>query len=71
MEPVGLWEWFWIILLFAIPGVNIIAAIVCACGVGKPSVVNYCRACFMWFFLGVGLAILAGIFLAAIGSITG
>ncbi|MEL6457298.1 MAG: hypothetical protein AAFQ91_03450 [Cyanobacteria bacterium J06621_15] len=70
MEPVSLWEWFWIILLFTIPGVNIIAFIICACGVGKPSVVNYCRACFVWFLVGIGLAILSGILLGAIGSIS-
>ena len=67
MEPVGLWEWFWLILLFSIPGVNLIAFIVCACGVGKPSLINYCRAYFTLFLVGVGLVIL----LSAIGSIIG
>ncbi len=61
MEPVSLWEWFWLILLFAIPGVNLITMIVCACGVGNPSVVNYCRACFTWFLVGLGLVILLSI----------
>lgn len=64
MEPVGLWEWFWLILLFAIPGVNFIALIICACGVGKPSLVNYCRAIFMWFFVGLGLALLLSLLLS-------
>ena len=44
MEPVGVWEWFLLMLLFAIPIVNLIAIIVIACGKGKPSVVNLCRA---------------------------
>ncbi|MBC6419339.1 MAG: hypothetical protein GDA44_11455 [Prochloron sp. SP5CPC1] len=28
MEPVGVWEWFWLMLLFAIPIVNHIGTIV-------------------------------------------
>ena len=44
MEPVGFWEWMGLLLLFLIPGVNLIAAIVGAFGVGKRSFVNYSRA---------------------------
>ena len=58
MEPVGLWEWFGLIFLFFIPIVNIIAVITIACGVGKPSLVNYCRAGLIWFAIGLGLALL-------------
>ena len=58
MEPVGVWEWFLLILLFTIPLVNIIAIIVIACGAGKPSVVNFCRASLIWFAIGFSLAIL-------------
>ncbi len=61
MEPVGLWEWFWLILLFAIPVVNLIAIIVCACGVGKPSLVNHCKAMLIWFLIGLALVILLSI----------
>ncbi len=62
MEPVGLWEWFGLIFLLAIPIVNIVVMIVFACGVGKPSLVNFGRASLIWFaiffVLGVILSIL-------------
>lgn len=58
MEPVTVGEWFWLILLFAIPLVNIIAFIVFASGAGKQSLVNLCRAYLMWFCVGLALAII-------------
>lgn len=58
MEPVTVGEWFWLILLLAIPLVNIIAIIVFASGVGKQSLINLCRAYLIWFCIGVGIAIL-------------
>ena len=48
----------WVNFPFFIPVVNIIAVIVIACGVGKPSLVNYCRAGLIWFVIGLGLALL-------------
>lgn len=58
MEPVSVGEWFWLTLLFAIPLVNIIAIIVFASGVGKPSLVNLCRAYLIWFCIGLVIAII-------------
>ena len=65
METVGVWDWFWLILLFVIPVINIIAFIVIACGYGNRNVVNLCRAYLIWAAIGLGLymlfAVLAGI----------
>lgn len=58
MEPVGVWEWFWLVLLFAIPIVNLITIIVIARGKGKPSFVNFCRAIVLWFLVGIILVLL-------------
>lgn len=55
METVGVWDWFWLIFLFAIPVVNIIAFIVIACGSGNRNVVNLCRAYLLWALIGLGL----------------
>ncbi len=60
MEPVGFWEWFGLFLLFFIPVVNIIVFIVGACGVGKRSFVNYCRAVLLWMLIGVAIVFLYG-----------
>ena len=58
MEPVGVWEWFGLILLLAIPGINLITIIVVACGVGKPSMVNFCRGFLLWGLVGAALSVL-------------
>lgn len=60
METIGFWEWFGLLFLFFIPVVNIIVFIVGACGVGKRSFVNYCRASLLWIVIGIGLALLCG-----------
>ena len=60
MEPVGLWEWFGLILVFSIPVVNLIVMIVGACGVGKKSFVNLCRAFLLWVLIGVVIALIYG-----------
>ena len=57
MEVVDVGSWFWLILLFAIPIVNIIAIIVIACGNGNRNVVNLCRAYLLWFLVGVVLVV--------------
>ena len=57
MEVVDVGSWFWLILLFAIPIVNIIAIIVIACGNGNRNVVNLCRAYLLWFVVGVVLVV--------------
>ena len=61
MEVVDVWSWFWPILLFAIPIVNIIAIIVIACGGSNRNIVNLCRAYLMWFLVGIALVLVAGI----------
>ncbi|MEM9090463.1 MAG: hypothetical protein AAGC93_17155 [Cyanobacteria bacterium P01_F01_bin.53] len=60
MEVVDVWSWFWLILLFAIPIVNIIAFIVIVCGVGNRNIVNLCRAFLLWVLVGFALVILIG-----------
>ncbi|MDJ0649865.1 MAG: hypothetical protein QNJ60_14315 [Xenococcaceae cyanobacterium MO_188.B19] len=60
MEPVGFWEWFGLFLLFLIPVVNIIVFLLGACGVGKRSFVNYCRAALLWMLIGVGIVLIYG-----------
>ena len=67
METVGFWEWFGLLFLLLIPIVNIIVVIVGACGVGKRSFVNYCRAGLLWAVIGVGLALLYGFLTGAFG----
>lgn len=69
MEPVGLWEWFGILFLFAIPLIGFIAMIVFACGVGKPGLVNFSRASLIWFAILFGIGILAAILLPALLSL--
>ena len=61
METVGVWAWFWLIFLFAIPIVNIIAFIVIACGSGNRNVVNLCRAYLIWALIGLGLFLIVGV----------
>ena len=61
METVGVWDWFWLIFLFAIPIVNIVAFIVIACGSGNRNVVNLCRAYLIWALIGLGLFLIVGV----------
>ncbi|MEM1255373.1 MAG: hypothetical protein AAGI69_23290 [Cyanobacteria bacterium P01_H01_bin.21] len=61
MEIVDVGSWFWLILLFAIPIVNIIAIIVIACGNGNRNVVNLCRAYLLWFLVGIVLVTIVGV----------
>lgn len=68
MEPVTVKEWFLLLLLFAIPIVNVIVLIVFATGNAKPSLVNYSRAIFLWFAVGLGLALLIGVVTALLGG---
>ena len=58
MEPVSVSEWFWTLLLFVIPIVNIIVFICYLFGMGKPGIVNFCRASFLWFLVGLVLSLL-------------
>ncbi len=48
-------DWFFTLLVLAIPVVNIILYIVWACGAGNRNRVNFCRASLLW-------VLLAGIF---------
>jgi len=69
MEPVTTKEWFFILLLLAIPLVNIIFLIIYATNNNvKPSLTNYARAILLWFAVGFGLAILLGILSAILGT---
>ena len=61
MEVVDVWSWFWLLLLFAIPIVNIITFIVLACGGGNRNVVNLCRAFLLWFLVGIALSLVVGL----------
>ncbi len=61
MEPVSVSEWFWTLLIFAIPIVNIIVFICYVLGTGKPSIVNFCRASCLWFLVGLALSLLFGL----------
>ena len=61
MEPVGFWQWFGLILVFCIPIVNLIVMIIGACGVGKRSFVNYCRALSLWALIGVVGVVIYGL----------
>lgn len=60
--PLSVGQWFLILLLFAIPIVNLIALIIFACGVGNANLVNYSRAVLLWvllvFLFAIGIAIL-------------
>ena len=66
MEPVGFWQWVGLILVFCIPIVNFIVMIVGACGVGKPSFVNYCRALSLWLVVGIVAVLIYGFLTGAI-----
>ena len=68
MEVVDVGSWFWLILLFAIPIVNIIAIIVIACGSGNRNVVNLCRAYLLWFLVGIVLFVVLGIISTLLGA---
>ena len=68
MEVVDVGSWFWLILLFAIPIVNVIAIIVIACGTGNRNVVNLCRAYLLWFLVGIVLVAVVGIIGALFGA---
>ena len=58
MEPVGVWEWFWLILVFAIPILNLIVFLIIALGAGKPSVVNFTRASLLWLIIAFALGLM-------------
>ena len=68
METVGFWEWFWLLLLFFIPIVNIVVLLIGVFGVGKRSFVNYCRAILLWGVIGIGIAIVYGLLTGAISG---
>lgn len=59
MEPVGIWEWFFVLLVFGIPVINVIVFLIYACGAGKQSLVNFCRAGLVWLFLATVLIVIA------------
>ncbi|MEL6441567.1 MAG: hypothetical protein AAFQ80_20225 [Cyanobacteria bacterium J06621_8] len=60
MEPLGFWEWFGLMFLFAIPILNIIVFLAGALGMGKQGFVNYCRAFLLWVAIGVSIALVIG-----------
>ena len=61
MEEVGVWEWFWLLLIFSLPIINIIALIIFALGNGKPSIVNFSRAGLIWAGILFCIGLLIGL----------
>ncbi len=57
-RPMTTGDWFFTMLLLAIPLVNVILFIVWACGVGNRNRVTYCRASILWFLIGIVLYVL-------------
>lgn len=48
-------DWFFTLLVLAIPGVNLILYLVWACGAGNRNRVNFCRASILWFVVIVAI----------------
>ncbi|MEO1590408.1 MAG: hypothetical protein AAFU71_03835 [Cyanobacteria bacterium J06632_22] len=67
MEIFGVWDWFWLILLFCIPLVNLAVFIFYTCGYGNKNVVNLCRALLLWFSIGIALSLALSIVSAVLG----
>lgn len=67
METVGVWDWFWLILLAVIPIVNIIAFVMFAYGHGNRNVVNLCRAIMLWFLVGLAISLVGSLVSAIFG----
>jgi hypothetical protein len=68
--PMTTGDWFFTLLLLAIPVLNLILYIVWASGSGNRSRVTFCRASIIWLLIGVGIyaALLAFGFGASLGS---
>jgi len=67
METFGVRDWFWLILLFCIPLVNLAVFIFYACGYGNQNVANLCRALLLWFAIGIALSLALSIVSTVLG----
>lgn len=66
-EPVTFGDWMVTMLLMCVPCVNIIMMFVWAFGGGtKKSKSNYFKAIFVWILISIALAVILGLFIAAI-----
>ncbi len=66
-KPMTTGQWFWTMVILAVPLLNVIMYIVWACGSGNRSRVTYCRASLLIGLIGIiiyvvllGLGIVAG-----------
>ncbi len=66
--PVSVGQWFGILLLLAIPFVNIIMIIVWACSAKRKSLGNFAKAQLIWMLIAVILLILTSIVVAIAGA---
>ncbi len=69
-QPVSFWDWFWLILVFNLPVVGLIAVIIFAISSDNPSLKNYSRAWLLWAGIVVGLFFIVGVFVAIFGAAT-
>lgn len=57
-QPMSTWDWFWTMLVFVLPLVNVIMVIVWACGVGNVNRVTFCRAYLLWLAVAISLYVI-------------
>ena len=52
-QPMTTGEWFWTMLIMAVPVLNVIMFIVWALGSGNRNRVTWCRASLLWTVIGI------------------